>query len=525
MKKWLGLLLIGVLIGIGPGNCIVVAQEGDAPKAADAPAGDKAAPPADAPKTEPAAAAPAPEAAKADAPAPVDPVAELTKKYDGLKVAADTVWVMITGMLVFFMNLGFAAVESGMCRAKNCVNILSKNFIVFAVTSIFFWLLGWGLMFGGGSGEAAKYVGQQGVVMVSGADNSPATGSAYQGDYGALNWTGVPLWAKFFFQLVFAGTAATIVSGAVAERIKYHVFIIFSAIMAIAIYPVVGHWIWGGGWLAQKGFVDFAGSTQVHSIGGWAALAGILILGPRIGKYSADGKVNAIPGHSMMAATIGCFVLWFGWFGFNPGSTMAADPGAIAEIAVTTNTAGAAATLTATLTAWLLLGKPDLGMTLNGCLAGLVAITAPCAFVSVAQSAVIGAIAGVLVVVAVLTFDRLKIDDPVGATSVHLVNGVFGTLCVGIFSDPELIVARTGNAAAKGGFLTKGSDMTQFITQLTGVLATAGYVFVVALTVWILLKATIGIRVSREEELGGLDHGEHGNEAYHGFVMASNPES
>lgn len=522
MKKWLGVLLIGVLIGIGTGNRFVAAQEGDPPKAADATAGDKTAAPAaaDAPKAEPAAAAPAADAPKADAAAPVDPVAELSKKYDGLKVAADTMWVMITGMLVFFMNLGFAAVESGMCRAKNCVNILSKNFIVFAVTSIFFWLLGWGLMFGDGT----DYIGQRGLLMVSGADNSPATGStAYQGDYSALNWTGVPLWAKFFFQLVFAGTAATIVSGAVAERIKYHVFIIFSAIMAMAIYPVVGHWIWGGGWLYKKGFVDFAGSTQVHSIGGWAALAGVLILGPRIGKYSADGKVNAIPGHSMMAATIGCFVLWFGWFGFNPGSTMAADPSAIAEIAVTTNTAGAAATLTATLTAWFLLGKPDLGMTLNGCLAGLVAITAPCAFVTVAQSAIIGAIAGVLVVVAVLTFDRLKIDDPVGATSVHLVNGVFGTLCVGIFSQKDLI-GRSGNTDAKAGFLA-GGDMSQFITQLTGVLATACYVFTVALVVWIVLKATVGIRVSREEELGGLDHGEHGNEAYHGFVMASNPES
>jgi Amt family ammonium transporter len=432
-----------------------------------------------------------------------------------VKIMADTLWVMVTGMLVFFMNLGFACVESGMCRAKNCVNILSKNFIVFAVTSIFFWLLGWGIMFGNGT----DYYGTDGLWMVNGADNSPAIGDAYAGDYKGISWTSVPLWAKFFFQLVFAGTAATIVSGAVAERIKYHSFILFSAIMAIAIYPVVGHWIWGGGWLQTKGFIDFAGSTQVHSIGGWAALIGVIILGPRIGKYGADGKVRAIPAHNFTAATIGCFVLWFGWFGFNPGSTMAADPGAIAEIAVTTNAAAAAATLSATLTAWLLLGKPDLGMTLNGSLAGLVAITAPCAFVTVEMSVVIGLIAGVLVVLAVLGFDRVKVDDPVGATSVHLVNGVFGTLCVGIFSHPDRI-ARSANPAHKVG-LIYGGGTEQLMNQLIGVAATAAYVIVAAAIAWIVLKATVGIRVSAEEEREGLDFGEHGNEAYHGFTMAT----
>jgi len=255
----------------------------------------------------------------------------------------------------------------------------------------------------------------------------------YEGDYASLSWTGVPLWAKFFFQLVFAGTAATIVSGAVAERIKYKSFILFTFIMSIAVYPVVGHWIWGGGFLSpgeghwfgkDAGMFDFAGSTVVHSVGGWAALAGVLLLGPRLGKYGPEGKVNPIPGHNLTSATIGCFVLWFGWFGFNPGSTMAADVNAIARICVTTNTAAAAATLSATVTSWILLGKPDLGMTLNGCLAGLVAITAPCAYVSVSDSIFIGLIAGALVVVAVFMFDRLRIDDPVGALSVHLVNGV-----------------------------------------------------------------------------------------------------
>lgn len=333
-----------------------------------------------------------------------------------------------------------------------------------------------------------------------------------------MNWTGVPLWAKFFFQLVFAGTAATIVSGAVAERIKYVSFIVFSFIMAMAIYPVVGHWIWGGGWLQTRGFVDFAGSTQVHSIGGWAALMGVLILGPRIGKYGEKGKINAIPGHSLSLATIGCFVLWFGWFGFNPGSTMAADPAAISEVLVTTNMAGAAGTLSATLLAWLLLGKPDLGMTLNGCLAGLVAITAPCAFVSVGVSAVIGLIAGVLVVLGVLFFDRRKLDDPVGALSVHLLNGVFGTLCVGLFATPDRL-ARSGNVAQKAG-LFYGGGVDQLVTQFIGVAACAAYVLALTALAWLVLKATIGIRVSAEEELEGLDIGEHGNEAYPDFVMS-----
>jgi Amt family ammonium transporter len=450
-----------------------------------------------------------------------------------LKIAMDTAWVMLTAFLVFFMNLGFACVESGFCRAKNCVNILSKNFIVFAATSIGFWLLGWGLMFGGPSDKdkagMSEYIGQQGVWAVSGADNSPATADAYVGDYPSISWAGVPLWAKFFFQLVFAGTAATIVSGAVAERIKYHSFIIFSFIMAIAIYPIVGHWIWGGGFLQDMGFVDFAGSTQVHSIGGWAALIAVIILGPRIGKYGPEGKVNAIPGHNLTAATIGCFVLWFGWFGFNPGSTMALDPAAIADIAVTTNMAAAAGTLTATLTAWLLLGKPDLGMTLNGCLAGLVAITAPCAFVTVPVSLLIGAIAGVLVVLSVIGFDRIKIDDPVGATSVHLVNGVFGTLCVGLFSHPDLI-ARSANPEHKWGLwyalfppegasAFQGNPFAQLITQFVGVISCALYVAAVAALAWLIIKATAGMRVSREEELEGLDIGEHGNEAYHGFVL------
>jgi Amt family ammonium transporter len=250
----------------------------------------------------------------------------------------------------------------------------------------------------------------------------------------------------------------------------------------------------------------------VHSIGGWAALAGIIVLGPRIGKYD-NGHIKAIQGHSLSLATIGTFVLWFGWFGFNPGSTMAADPVAISHVAVTTNTAAAAAIMSATLLSWLLLGKPDLGMTLNGCLAGLVAITAPCAFVSIGSSLVIGAIAGVLVVLAVMMFDKLKLDDPVGALSVHLVNGVFGTICVGLFAQDKITGTATGNGLFFGG------GFTLLKAQLTAVVAVAAFVFVVSFVVWSIIKAVMGVRVSREEELRGLDIGEHGNEAYAGFQV------
>ncbi|HBG77761.1 MAG TPA: ammonia permease [Phycisphaerales bacterium] len=424
------------------------------------------------------------------------------------KVIVDTMWVLLTAFLVFFMNLGFAAVESGFSRAKNCVNIMSKNFVVFAVSSIGFLLVGWGLMFGDGNG----FVGLKGLFFLGGADNSPAVGEAYKGVYSALSWTGVPLTAKFFFQLVFCGTAATIVSGAVAERIKYISFIVFSFAMAMFIYPIVGHWVWGGGWLAKMGMFDFAGSTVVHSIGGWAALAGIIVLGPRIGKFD-HGHIKAIPGHNLSLATIGTFVLWFGWFGFNPGSTMAADPVAISHVAVTTNTAAAAAIMSATLLSWLLIGKPDLGMTLNGCLAGLVAITAPCAFVSIGSSLLIGAIAGILVVLAVMMFDRLKLDDPVGALSVHLVNGVFGTICVGLFAQDKITGTATGNGLFFGG------GITLLKAQLTAVVSVGLFVFVVSIIIWSIIKAVIGVRVSREEELRGLDIGEHGNEAYAGFQV------
>jgi Amt family ammonium transporter len=434
---------------------------------------------------------------------------ELSRAVASQKVALDTLWVMLAAFLVFFMNLGFALVESGFCRAKNTVNILFKNFVVFAVGSLAFLVFGFGLMFGDGN----PIFGQSGLFLASGVDNSPAMGEAYQGVYHALNWAGVPLWAKFFFQLVFAGTAATIVSGAVAERIKFKAFILFTVFMVGVIYPIGGHLIWGGGWLASRGFLDFAGSTVVHSIGGWAALAGILVLGPRLGKY-AGGKVNVIPGHNMTSAAIGVFVLWFGWFGFNPGSTMAADAVSIAHIAVTTNVAAAAGTVAAMLTAWLVLKKPDLGITLNGCLAGLVAITAPCAFVSVASSLVIGLVAGVLVVLAVFFFDRVRIDDPVGATAVHLANGIFGTIAVGLFADPTVAPSA---AVAKPGLLL-GGGMAQLGPQLMGVALIGVVVFALSIGFWLLTKLVFGgIRVTEDEELEGLDIGEHGNVAYPDF--------
>ena len=456
--------------------------------------------------------APAPpaEAAPAAATAPADPVKDLTAKLGDARVALDTVWVLVAGILVFFMNLGFACVESGFCRAKNVVTIMAKNFIVFAVSSIAFLLLGFGILFGDGT----ALFGTQGLWFVGGADNSPATGDAYQGVYSALNWTGVPLWAKFFFQLVFAGTAATIVSGAVAERVKFGAFYLFSFAMVGVIYPVVGHWIWGGGWLAKLGMFDFAGSTVVHSAGGWAALTGAIMLGPRLGKYARDGRMMPIPGHSIALGTIGVFILWFGWFGFNPGSTMAADAGAMARIAVTTNTAAAGGAVAASLAAWLLLGKPDLTMILNGALAGLVAITAPCAFVSAPSSLIIGLIAGVLVVGSVLFFDRIKVDDPVGAISVHLVCGAFGTLAVGLFAQDHFTPNTTGNGLLYGG----GPKL--LMVQLTGVLAVGVFVVVASAIVWGVLQATMGIRVPAEEEHAGLDIGEHGISGYPEFHIA-----
>lgn len=414
----------------------------------------------------------------------------------------DTLWVFLAAILVFFMNLGFAAVEAGFARSKNTVNILSKNFIVFAVSSLGFLLLGWGLMFGSDN----PFVGVENLWILGNSDLSV---------YDNTLTSNVPFWGKFFFQLVFCGTAATIVSGAVAERVKYVSFIIFSFVLTLFIYPVVGHWIWGGGWLADLGFMDFAGDSAVHSVGGWAALSGAMILGPRIGKYDKNGKPRAIPGHNMSLAVIGLFVLWLGWFGFNPGSTMSfQNPSDVMHILMTTNTSAIAAVLTSTITAWIALGKPDLGMTINGCLAGLVVITGGCAYITIEMSLLIGAIAGIFVVFAVMFFDRIKIDDPVGATSVHLGCGILGTICVGLFAKEGVTTLSTTNGLFYGG----GAKLLG--TQLLGIVAIGIFVFATSSLVWVVLKKTVGIRVSREEEITGLDIGEHGNNAYPDFATA-----
>ncbi|HRR34253.1 MAG TPA: ammonium transporter [Kiritimatiellia bacterium] len=446
-----------------------------------------------------------------------------------MRIATDTLWVIVAGMLVFWMNAGFALVESGLCRAKNCVNILAKNFIVFALATLSFWALGWGLMFGDGT----PWIGLKGLFFLSGADNSPALGAdyaamnpfssaVYEGVYSAINWTPIPLAAKFFFQLVFAGTAATIVSGAVAERIKFTSFIVFSVLLVALLYPISGHWVWGGGVLsaakASEGlnaffhsFRDFAGSTVVHSVGGWAALTGAFILGPRIEKFRPNGAIRPVMGHNMTSVALGVLILWLGWFGFNPGSTMSAGDGsAIAHVLVNTNLGAITATLSATVTSWLLLKKPDLSMILNGCLAGLVAVTAPCGYVSFASAAGIGTVAGIIVVLSVLFFDRMRIDDPVGALSVHLVNGIWGTLALGLFYDDAI-------AANVAGLATGLGRAAQFAQQLKGVVLVGLFTVIGSTIIWLVVKALMGLRVTREEELGGLDIGEHGNEAYPDF--------
>ncbi len=422
-----------------------------------------------------------------------------------LKVGLDTLWVVIASILVIAMNAGFAMLETGFCRRKNAVNLLSKNVIVFAISTIAFWALGFGLMFGDGN----SFIGSPNFFL-SGADNSPMVADAYQGVYNSLNWAGVPLSAKFLFQVAFAGTAATIVSGAVAERVKFFDFLLFSFFLVAIAYPIIGHWVWGGGWLQQRGFQDFAGSTVVHSVGGWCALTGSLILGPRLGKYTKDGGVLPLQGHNLSLATLGCFILWIGWFGFNPGSTMAVGEN-IAYIAVTTNLAAAAGGISGTFVSWILAGKPDLSLSINGILSGLVAITAGCSLVSYSGAVTIGAIAGFLAVIAVYSLDNFKIDDPVGAVPVHLVNGIWGTIAVGLFADvnvtqDETIVGLFSN----GNFNLLG-------IQIFGVVSIGITMIILSTIFWNVLKAIFGLRVSADDEYLGLDIGEHGMEAYSGF--------
>ncbi|MEM9482567.1 MAG: ammonium transporter [Cyanobacteria bacterium P01_F01_bin.116] len=408
---------------------------------------------------------------------------------EDVQFVLDNIWVLVAAVLVIFMNAGFGMLETGFCRQKNAVNILSKNLIVFALATLSFWAIGFGLMF-----NEANPVFGMGNFFLSGL----SADEPYAGNLTA------PVF--FLFQAAFAGTAATIVSGAVAERIKFIDFIIFSILLTAISYPITGHWVWSGsGWLGglpTGGFSDFAGSTVVHSVGGWAALCGAAILGPRIGKYQ-DGQVNAIPGHNMSIATLGCLILWIGWFGFNPGSELAAS-GAVPYIAVTTNLAAAAGGVAATFTAWAMSGKPDLSMIINGILAGLVGITAGCAGVGFFGAVIIGLIAGVIVVFSVGFFDSIKIDDPVGAISVHLVCGIWGTLAVGLFD------------TSAGLFY--GGGIGQLISQIIGIVAIGLFTVVFSAVVWTILKSAFGLRVAAEEELKGLDIGEHGMEAYSGFL-------
>jgi len=439
-------------------------------------------------------------AAGQPAEASVSPVEEVKASVGNTQTAINIIWTLISAFLVFFMQAGFAMVEGGLTRAKNQSNIMMKNLMDFCFGSIAFFFVGYGLMFGA---DKFGLFGTSKWMLSSGDPSTP------EGIWEICYW---------MFQIVFAATAATIVSGAMAERTKFSAYLIYSIVISLVIYPISGHWCWGGGWLSQLGFHDFAGSTVVHSVGGWAALMGAIALGPRIGKYVClNGKttVKAIPGHSIPLAALGVFILWFGWFGFNPGSTTSGMNPAIATIAVTTNLAAAAGAILAMCTAWLRFGKPDTSMALNGALAGLVAITAPCAVVSPLGAIAIGAIAGVLVVLSVEFFDHVvHVDDPVGAVSVHMVNGVFGTLAVGLFASPAYI-ASSGVACKPGLFY--GGGLAQLGIQGLGIAAVAAWVVVTTGVLFFALKKVGLLRISREEELRGLDIGEHGMEGYNGF--------
>ncbi len=414
-------------------------------------------------------------------------VAANAKAVAAVQTNLNYVWTLVAAALVFFMQAGFAMVESGFTRAKSACNIMMKNLLDFSMGSLAFWAIGFGLMFG-----------------------KTTTGFFGTSDFFLSGWGGPKddpwVLAFWMFQCVFAATAATIVSGAVAERIKFTGYLCYSFVVCAIIYPVFGSWAWGSllngsGWLEARGFIDFAGSTVVHSIGGWCALAGAIVLGPRKGKYGPQGEVRAIPGHNIPMAAIGVFILWLGWFGFNPGSTTTGDT-SIAMIFVNTNLAAAAGVIGAMLISWIMFKKPDVGMSLNGALAGLVGITAGCANVSPTSSVVIGFIAGIIVVVSVVTIDRLHIDDPVGAVSVHGVCGAWGTLAAGLFN-------------------MEGVTAPIVITQLIGIVTAFAWAFGTAFILFKVISLTIGLRITEEEELIGVDIAEHGAHAYNDFQVTN----
>ncbi|MFC1808945.1 ammonium transporter, partial [Candidatus Omnitrophota bacterium] len=374
---------------------------------------------------------------------------------------------------------------------KNTCNVLMNNFLDFCMASLGFFMFGFAIMFGTGNG----FMGLEGWFLIN-------------ADTGAH----LPLYCEWFFHAVFCGAAATIVAGGVAERMQFKAYLIYSFIISATVYPIVGHWVWGNGWLASLDFADFAGSTVVHAVGGTAALVGTLVLGPRIGKFNKDGTANAIPGHSMALASLGALILWFAWFGFNPGSTLSVGDGSlIAHVAMTTNLSAVAGGLMGVFYAWKRFGKPDLTMAMNGALAGLVAITAPCAFVMPHEALAIGAIGGIIVVEGTLLLDKIGIDDPVGAVPVHMMNGFWGTLAVGIFGHKSLGLARDG--------LLHGGGFAQLGIQTLGVVSAIAFVLCVMFVVFKTIDKVVGLRVSREDELKGLDISQHGMESYAGFQI------
>ncbi|MFA5802129.1 MAG: ammonium transporter [Thermoleophilia bacterium] len=414
-------------------------------------------------------------------------------------IAIDTVWVMLAAFLVFFMQAGFFALEVGFTRAKNAGHIAWKILVNLSLSALVFWAVGFAIAFGTGSG----FAGSSGWFLNVAPDDTSTV-------FASLAYSNVAINAKFLFEFAFAAVSLAIVYGALLERTKMVVYFVFGIVFSALIYPVVGHWIWGGGWLAELGMQDFAGSTVVHLVGATSALVGALALGPRIGKYSREGKPRPIPGHSMPMALLGVVILWLGWFGFNPGSTLNAMDLSFADIAVTTNMAAAAGVLAAMAMAWLIMGKPDIGMTANGAIAALVAITAGSGFVEPWAAVIIGAIAGGLMVVMVLAIDRIRIDDPIGALSCHGISGIWGTMAVGLFATPDL-VEKLG-VGSPGLFY--GGGFHQLGIQALGIGAVFAFVLVASGIVFYGLKAAVGIRLTPEQELMGSDFAEHGMWGY-----------
>ena len=406
--------------------------------------------------------------------------------------AVNTMWILLAAFLVFFMQAGFGMVEAGLVRTKNAANIIMKNLLDFCFAALGYFIFGYAIMYGG----PGFFVGTEGWFLV-GAESAVE---------------GVPLEAVWLFQAVFAGTAATIVAGAVAERMKFVAYLGYAFLLSAFIYPVVGHWVWGGGWLADFGFYDFAGSTVVHGVGGISALVGAWLLGPRFGRFGPDGSPHVIAGHNMPLVGMGVFILWFGWFGFNAGSTLGFDePEVVARVAINTTLAPSAGAIAAMFTAWAWWGKPDLTISLNGALAGLVGITAPCAVVSPSAALFIGLLAGILVVFGIDWMNRIGVDDPVGAAPVHGLCGIWGTLAVGLFGQAAL-------GAPKDGLLY-GGDFGQLGIQCLGIIACYAFAGLAMYIVFKFIDVTVGLRVSHETELRGLDLDEHGMESYSGFQI------